>query len=109
MKRSIALLVPALALIMNELVLNALKHGQGHIEVIFCCNGEEARLEVRNEGDGLPPGFDPNAEASTGMDLVANLVSWDLQGTIAYQNRSDHNGTRVTVTFPLAAEPRLVV
>ena len=93
----------ALALIVNELVLNALKHGQGNVNVTFCRHGETALLEVCDDGDGLPDGFDPSTEASTGMALIGNLVSWDLQGSISYQNRTDRKGTRVTVRFPLAS------
>ncbi len=91
----------ALALIVNELVLNALKHGQGLVNVNFCADGDTALLEVSDDGDGLSDGFDPESEASTGMALIGNLVSWDLQGAISYENRTDCRGTRVTVRFPL--------
>ncbi len=37
-----------------------------------------------------------------GSSNIASLVSGDLQGSIAYRNRTDRRGTRVVVSFPLA-------
>jgi two-component sensor histidine kinase len=91
----------SLALITNELVLNALKHGQGEVEVSFDVRDNRAVLEVCDDGEGLPEGFDSAAQGSTGMSLLENLATWDLQGTIVYENRPDRTGARVSVTFPL--------
>jgi len=91
----------AVALVLNELVLNALKHGRGPVEVSFRTIGATGVLEVRDSGAGLPAGFDATEQAGTGMSLVTNLVSWDLQGVVAYANREDRAGARVSVTFPV--------
>ena len=96
----------SLSLIVNELVLNALKHGQGDVEVTFRTQGEAAVLEVSDDGDGLPPGFDPAVQASTGIYLVQNLALMDLHGETAYENRSASRGACIRVTFPLPALPK---
>lgn len=91
----------SLALITNELVLNALKHGRGEVEVSFEVREDSAILEVCDDGEGLPEDFDCVLEGNTGMALLQNLATWDLQGTIAFENRPDSNGARVRVAFPL--------
>jgi len=91
----------SLSLIINELVLNALKHGEGDVEVTFRVNGHSASLEVCDDGHGLPDGFDPDEQASTGIYLVENLAVMDLKGTTAYENREGGKGARITVTFPI--------
>jgi len=92
----------AIALIVNELVMNCLKHGRGAVEVSFRTHCGEAELEIVDCGEGFSENFDPKAQTGTGMALASNLVSWDLQGAISFRNRTDGIGTRVLVTFPLA-------
>jgi PAS domain S-box-containing protein len=90
----------ALAVLVNELVSNAVKHGQGAIELTLQADGETIRLEVSNDGPGFPSGFDSKTSANTGLELIESLIRWDLQGTVTYENRPD-GGARVVVTFPL--------
>lgn len=92
----------ALALATNELVSNALKHGKGQIEIVLSVQGSQAALEVRDDGPGFPEGFDAMVAANTGLDLVENIVGWDLRGRISYANRPE-GGARITVTFPITA------
>jgi two-component sensor histidine kinase len=89
-----------LALVTNELVSNALKHGKGQTEITFTTNGNNATLAVCDDGPGFPAGFDARTAANTGLELVENIVQWDLRGQIAYDNRSQ-GGAQITVTFPL--------
>ncbi|MCW3095135.1 MAG: signal transduction histidine kinase [Chthonomonadaceae bacterium] len=93
----------SLSLIVNELVLNALKHGQGDVEVTFRVDGTEACLEVCDDGKGLPDAFDPEAQASTGIYLVENLAAMDLRGVARYENRPGRQGARIVVTFPIGS------
>src|SRR5262249_10948495 len=53
----------SLSLVLNELVSNALKHGQGEVEVTFSVQDRQAILEVRDDGPGFPEDFDPLAFA----------------------------------------------
>ncbi len=86
-----------LAVLVNELVANAIKHGKGDIHVEFSLTPTECLLIVQDNGPGFPTDFDPQTASHTGLELINNLVAWDLHGTIAYENR---NGARICVTFP---------
>lgn len=94
----------SLALIANELILNALKHsaGQGQeVSVTLRVEGPKAILTVADDGPGFPQDFNGNA-ANTGLDLINNLVQWDLQGTVRYENRGTgetDTGAQVIVEF----------
>ena len=90
----------SLALVINELVANSLKHTSGAVNVIFDVLEGEAMLTVSDEGAGFPSHFDPKNSASTGLELVENLARWDLGGTVNYGNGPD-GGAKVEVTIPL--------
>lgn len=92
-----------LALVTNELVSNALKHGKGQTEIQFTTEGNMATFAVCDDGPGFPPGFDGKTAANTGLQLVEHIAGWDLQGKISYDNRPE-GGARITVTFPIARE-----
>ena len=90
----------SLTILINELVSNAGKHGQGDIEIDLMQEGENGRLVVRDHGAGFPPGFDPRKAASTGLDLIQSLTQWDLRGTFDFENAED-GGARIVINFPL--------
>ena len=91
----------SLAILVNELVSNAVKHGREDVSVCLKRDGEGALLEVCDDGAGFPDGFDAVAAAHTGLELVEQVARWDLQGTVRYENRPE-GGARVTVSFPLS-------
>lgn len=95
----------SLALIVSELVSNALKHGAGDIHVELRHERACARLRVRDHGDGFGEEFDPALKAHTGLDLIGHLSRWDLGGEARYENAPD-GGACVTITFPM--QPGLV-
>lgn len=93
--------VPAVGLVLTELVTNALKYGRGAVEVTFRQYPENrATLAVSDDGDGLPPGFAPGESRGLGMRLVTGLV-----GERGGRLDVDRNGgrTRFTAYF---AQPR---
>lgn len=92
--------VTALALLVNELLSNSVKHGGRQIALTLTREQNGARLEICDDGPGFPPGFDAKTAANTGLELVESVGRWDLRGTIAYQNRPE-GGACVVVTFPL--------
>lgn len=92
----------SLTLIVNELISNAVKHGQGDVEVTLSKQGERAALEVCDGGPGFGPGFDPQAAAHTGLELLDNMARFDLRATVTYEDRSQ-GGARVVLSFPLQA------
>ncbi|HZO87307.1 MAG TPA: PAS domain-containing protein [Chthonomonadaceae bacterium] len=102
----LARIATALALVVQELCANAAEHAfrgrqaGGEVRVSLVAQGEQAVLTVSDNGWGFPPGFDPAASASLGLELVTVLVQRDLGGQIAFANVPD-GGARVTVTFPL--------
>ncbi|MEI9927742.1 MAG: sensor histidine kinase [Sphingomonas sp.] len=68
-----------LALIVAEAVANAIEHGlanrPGRIEVVLARDGDGSlRVEVRDDGAGLPEGFDPAARASLGLKIMRELA-----------------------------------
>ena len=90
------------SLVLNELISNALRHAfpdgrAGTLRVSFQ-ETEDGRcsLTVRDNGVGLPPGFDHTSTNSLGLRLVSNLVN-QLQGTLQI---SSSGGTSVEVLFP---------
>lgn len=93
----------SLALIANELIGNAIKHGKGEIRIHFESQDNLAALEVSDEGPGFPEGFDPRTVASTGLELVQSLSQLDLRGQTRYENRSE-GGACVRLTFPVCMD-----
>lgn len=89
----------AVALVLNELVANAVKHGGAHCHISLAAQSDSAMLTVRDDGPGFPDDFDPKQSAHTGIELVENVVRWDLSGCVRYEAAT--TGAVVTVTFPL--------
>lgn len=94
----------ALAVVINELVNNAVKHGTGEITLVLKIVEEQARLEICDHGPGFPSDFNAGAKAHTGLELVEELGHWDLEGQTSYTTLLE-GGACVRVTFPLKAEP----
>lgn len=96
-------------LILNELVMNAVKHafrpargnqGEGHLLVSLRREGDVLALEVRDNGPGLPPDFDINGAPTLGMTLVTSL-SEQLGGHVSARNAGD-DGPEGGAVFRLA-------
>ena len=92
-------LVP-IGLIVNELVTNASKHGQGDILVEFKkADPEHYCLSVSNEGDALPAEFDPNSSGGLGMKVVLSLAR-QLESDLEHGPRTNGTGARFWVKIP---------
>lgn len=105
-----------IALVINELLLNAVEHGlhdrpQGHIGITLDDLGDAVRIVIENDGNGLPPEFDPAQQSSSmGLHIVHTLVTDDLKGTLTMQSivpemavgdtGARPAGTQAIVTFP---------
>ncbi len=91
------------ALVINELLQNALEHGYdqrtggGTISLTFDDEGDRVVLKVHDDGRGLPENFDLDHVDSLGLRIVRMLVTEDLKGQIELQ--SDH-GVSAIVRFP---------
>ena len=81
----------ASALVVNELLMNAIEHGlkdreDGKIRVALEDLGDKVRIEVADNGHGLPSGFGPvlkgSGGGSLGLQIVQTLVTEDLKGEL---------------------------
>ncbi|MGE3936892.1 MAG: sensor histidine kinase [Rhodospirillaceae bacterium] len=92
-----------LALIVNEVLSNAVKHAfpgnrTGRIAISLTAAPEGARLSVRDDGVGMPAADQPRNASSMGLKLVA-LLSQQLHGKTEAVRHSD--GTEFRIVFPL--------
>ncbi|MFZ5425585.1 MAG: PAS domain S-box protein [Thermodesulfobacteriota bacterium] len=90
-------------LVMNELAVNALKHGfagrdEGTLRVSVHPGEVMVAVEVADDGNGLPEGFDPARPETLGMQLVTTLTG-QLGGMLEAESGK---GAKFSVTFPLA-------
>ncbi len=101
-----------LALVLVELVQNAVEHGldgrggEVRIEVAVAAGrerGDRLTVAVADDGSGLPADFDPAADGGLGLQIVRTLVEGELGGTLAVTRA--HPGTRVEVDLPLLPPP----
>jgi len=90
----------SLAIIVNELISNAVQYGSGDISLQFTVDSEEAHLTVTDGGPGFPADFDPRIAAHTGMEIIESIGKWDLGGDIVYSNRPE-GGAKVDVVLPI--------
>jgi len=93
-------LVP-LALIVAELISNALEHAfpagrPGRVSVTLAKLDGALRLAVRDNGPGLPPGFDMEGQTSLGLQIVRSLAA-QLGGQVKMET---DNGTVASLEFP---------
>jgi two-component sensor histidine kinase len=92
----------SLALVVNELVQNAVEHGfrninDGHIFIQLEQTDTEICLTIKNDGELLPEGFDLASTKSLGLRIVTDLVRGGLGGVFTMENR---DGMLATVRFP---------
>jgi PAS domain S-box-containing protein len=97
----------SLAVLINELVSNAVKHGAGDIDLTLAIVGGRGQLQVRDRGPGFFADFNPGTAANTGLELIQSLSRWDLDGELTFQNHPE-GGACITVTFPLKASQQPV-
>ncbi|MDP1966712.1 MAG: sensor histidine kinase [Reyranella sp.] len=88
-----------LALIVSELLTNAIKHGKGRITVkLEGRSGTGYAISVCNDGPALPEGFDPVAGEGLGMKLVLSLVE-QIGGELRIDRGDNNDRTRFSVLF----------
>jgi PAS domain S-box-containing protein len=89
----------SLALVVNELISNAIKHGKGTVEIVVAKEDRQVTVTVCDDGPGFAEDFDPKKAANTGLELVSSLVQWDLAGQVRFGNQPQ-GGAEVTLSFP---------
>jgi two-component sensor histidine kinase len=116
-----------LAVVLAELVQNAIEHAfldfeaeedgdamperdlTGTIRVDLSAENGLLRVEVLDDGSGLPEGFDIDETQSLGLSIVRDLVRSQLEGTITMVDRrtmgKGEQGTLVAIELP-AKDPQ---
>jgi len=103
-----------LAMVLTELLQNALQHGfaaspgvrcahakpEGTLEVTADRQPEKLTVIVADSGVGLPEGFDLDSTASLGLQIVRTLVVGELGGHLRITPRPG-GGTQVLVDLPV--------
>jgi two-component sensor histidine kinase len=97
----------SLALVVAELVHNAIGHGiadrgEGVVRVTMRRLPTELHLVVRDDGVGLPKGFELASSANLGLAIVRTVVEDDLRGTLSF---GGGRGTTVTIRVPVEPAP----
>jgi two-component system, sensor histidine kinase PdtaS len=91
-----------LGFIVNELVTNSAKHGNGDITIGLATAATTHVLSVADEGPGLPDGFDPLRSKGLGMTIVQSLLR-QIGGVLRFEAGAASSGTRFSVEFSTAA------
>ncbi len=103
-----------LALVLTELLQNALQHGfaypepvageaqraTGSVEVSAVRGPDRLTVVVDDDGVGLPEDFDPESSSSLGLQIVRTLVVGELGGKLEITPRPE-GGTRALVDLPV--------
>ncbi|MHB0976731.1 MAG: sensor histidine kinase [Candidatus Aquicultorales bacterium] len=93
----------SLALVVTELVQNAVEHAfmdhhAGRVVIRLARRNDRLSLEVSDDGSGLPEGFDPERDSNLGLQIVKTLVEEELKGDWAVESQE---GTSVLITIPI--------
>lgn len=92
----------SLALVINELLLNAIEHGfvgrrKGIIGMDIAITRDTYRLEIWDNGIGLPEDFTPQGSSSLGLQIIRTLIEEDLGGQFQLFSQE---GTHACITVP---------
>jgi hypothetical protein len=103
-----AAMATPLAMVLTELLQNALQHGfpyptkeEGFIEVAATREPERLTVTVADSGVGLPADFDLDQTTSLGLQIVRTLVVSELGGRLRIAPRPG-GGTEVVLDLPVS-------
>jgi len=70
-------------------------------------DGEDLVVRVRDDGQGLPEGFDPAESEGLGLQIVRTLVTTELGGSLRMGTPDGTgSGTEAVLELPGAGRPR---
>ncbi len=94
----------SLAMVVTELCQNAVEHGladrSGEVRVVPSFHDNRLRVEISDDGRGLPADFDWRGSRSLGLSIVNTLVE-ELEGQFELGPQPEGPGTRAVVEIPL--------
>lgn len=94
-----------LAMVLTELLQNAVQHGLaatgGEVAVEVERDGGVLSVRVRDDGAGLPVGFDLAGSDRLGLQIVRTLVTGELAGALQVSQSPAGRGTVAAVRVPL--------
>ena len=94
----------SLAMVVTELCQNAVEHGladmSGEVRVIPTTGNGRLKVEVSDDGRGLPADFDLTRSGSLGLSIVSTLIA-EMEGTFELGPQPDGPGTRAVVEIPV--------
>ncbi len=93
-----------LSMVVTELCQNAVEHGlagrPGEVRVLPSRRDGQLRVEISDDGGGLPEGFDWRASRSLGLSIVNTLIE-EMEGCFIIGARIDAPGTRAVFEIPV--------
>jgi two-component sensor histidine kinase len=94
-----------LAMVLNELLLNAVEHGfvpgdDGSVTMAVHRFRKQLHVTVADTGKGLPEGFRLDSSDRLGLQIVRTLITGELRGSIELRDRTG-GGTEAVLVVPL--------
>ncbi len=98
-----AIVATPLALVMTELIHNALEHGLAEkgnkLEIVVSRDEKGCTVRVIDDGSGLSSDFTMETTSSLGLQIVKTLTENELGGSIVFTRSNP--GTEAVIEFPL--------
>ena len=100
-------LASPLALVLSELLQNALEHAYGPgsaggtLTVQLERGPAELTMQVLDDGPGVPEGFDHVRDGNLGLQIAETLVTSELAGVLQVRRATPAGGTVARVSAPL--------
>jgi len=93
----------SIALVLNELLNNTLKHAFkskeiGKLSLFIEVDSDYLNIIVEDDGVGLPNDFSPDKNSNLGWEIIKTLVQDDLKGKWTIESKL--NGTKIIVSIP---------
>jgi two-component system, sensor histidine kinase PdtaS len=95
-----------LAMVLTELIQNAVEHGypgintRGRISLEVSRASSRIRVVVTDDGAGLPEGFESQERTQLGLSIVRTLIETELNGTLCLGAGPLNKGTEAAIEFP---------
>jgi two-component sensor histidine kinase len=93
-----------LSMVVTELCQNAVEHGladqSGEVRVVPSRYDGRLKVEILDDGRGLPADFDWRKSRSLGLSIVSSLIA-ELEGTVELGPNPAGAGTRALIDIPL--------